>query len=465
MATRKNKTTAYLDRRWHEQLKKVGSLEITSVDDTPDIIVDRVNRTIEIHTHAQPHHAKSALLPIRAKRKEARLQKLKRYISKHEKNEFIRSFYLRKITAEASHAKIWHIKASSRLSIEEKNERIHQAFDTIYPIPSEKTRETFINEFIAFVTYLKEHDLYNVRTVEHIEKLTEHAFYHVPKARVEVDFTPIVDAYEKGKGSIPDESKEYNARQVKAFFQKFLTALDIAKNAHVRIKDKYLFSVNPQTRSIRIPRLVKITRKRLTQITAHEVMVHFYRAILGRMNRDEQGRKLRLLQVGCQTNLATEEGLASYFEQNIFYDSTKYDIFNLFHFYLRIIAVHLALCSEPFDVYEKLDLLCHLQAAILGQDAADANKNRDLLIIRVYKGFIRPQQGCANGKIAQYLIGNRQIWEFIENGGKISNMFVGKVRIEELSAVQELGFSIPDSILGSETFPRTEILRMINRNL
>ncbi len=463
MDVKKVKKVQFLDRVWYEQLRKIGSLESGNfAEKKQDLVLDHVNHQVHLtHGHKSDIKVKEGV----RKRVKSKLRSLRRFeqnILKHEKNSLIRSTYLNQVTAGISFAQISKIKLNTTISNTEKNNKIHQAISKIYKLPSIEENTMFINELIFFLKYFKEKGLIG----KEFDVILSHDFYKISVQSLEIDTKYLVEScisFDKNISSVSE--KKYNAREVKEVFKKVVMNMGIAKYSRIKIRDRHLFSVHPGSRSVSIPKNIQIDSKRLSQIISHEIIVHLYRTILGRINTTSQGKKLKLLQMGTPAYLATEEGLASYFEQNVLYDSSKYDIMNLFNFYLRTITVHLALNFEPYEVYEKLDLLCRAQASIQDRDQFYASDARDLLMVRAYRGFVSPQKGCVNAKIGQYLSGNRMIWNFVENGGNINNLFAGKVSLNDLEELKNLGFIVPDELFGSKEFPRKKLLAIINSSM
>lgn len=462
MVTSKGKKhTVYLDRKWHLLCKTIGSLDFGDKTDNAKVIIDHINKTLTIKREKAKASSKKDLRRKRKKIKnrESRLQKLILNLKKHEKNSFIRSYYLKKIDTELIYSRIVRIKASQRLSEEEKNKKIHEFFSSIFPLPSEEERSQFILEFIAFLRFLKDSNKMPKSDLNEYFPLYDPDFYGIEGEVPVIDFSRSYTDFKTYRNH--DLEITYSAKEIEVIFRKVLSNLNIHKKIQIKIRPTRLFSVSTATKTITIPKRVYITQNRLKKLIFHEIFVHLYRSVLGYENQNNQNKKLQLLQTGLVTNLAVEEGIATFFEQNALYDSTKYDLFALYNFYMRLITVHFALTFEPYEWFHKLDLLCRVQSHIFEQSETEAEKNRDMLIIRAHKGLISPQKGCVNGRIAQYLMGNRMIWEFTEEGGQINHLFAGKIGMDDLSMIPKLGFSIPDTLLGERDFPREKILQII----
>jgi hypothetical protein len=106
--------------------------------------------------------------------------------------------------------------------------------------------------------------------------------------------------------------------------------------------------------------------------------------------------------------------------------------------------------------------LHRLYARIFNKTESYAAEIRDSIILRLYRGYDSPCKGCVNGRIAHYLYGNRQIWDFVAKGGNINNLFIGKCKLDHLEGIKELGFNLPEEMLGSKDIPREKLLKYIS---
>jgi hypothetical protein len=460
----KSVSSRLLDRTWNNQLFHLRSTEIGGLESTREVIIDAENRQVKFHSSMHEKIQKSGLLYTQARVKERNLQRLKTKIKRTEKKSFVKEKYFKKIDAEIAFIKVIKAKTSQRTSTEEKNELIHTALASVYPIPSDTEMQRFILEFLSFISYLKENHELNIDSFGDLELLLKPEFYGVTG---EIPTLSFANEIEKFKSILLMEAddKPLTAVTVKRICKRVVSHYGIEKSVKVRIKNKAFFSVHPAKAMLTVPRSISITKTRLKQIIFHEIGVHLYRAVLGRKNLNRKNQRLRLLQSGSQTNLALEEGIATYFEQNSFYDSSKYDIPSTYNFYLRMIAVQLALVFEPYEVFEKLTRLEALCGVLFNVSESKQRKNVLHLIMRVYRGFMQPQKGCVNAKVAQYLVGNRMIWNFIENGGNIHNLFAGKIIIEDIELLRGMGFTIPEEYLGSKGFPREKISQIIEKSI
>jgi hypothetical protein len=457
------KKTKILDQNWQKQIRKINKILLTiEKDPSPELVVDHNNKTLEIHTKRFSHiDKKKRGIHKKVKKKFAELEKLQKKIEKHEKVKLIRNYYINLINDLKLNLHLYKAKTSSSYTESERNHKTSEIYSSLYPIPHVSHREVFINEFIDFLKFLKVKELFEVDKLSFIEEICSYDFYNITQREIEADFDKITDAYVQfTKNSALEREKSYSAKTIKKVFKAFLGKISISQDIKVKIKNKYLFAVDSS--NVYIPAKANHNKIRITKLIAHEILVHAYRSILGNKNRNANKEKLFLLKIGNSLNTPIEEGLGSYFEQNIFYQSAKYDIYSLFNFYLRTIAVHLALDHEPYQVYEKLDKLCSVYTQIFNLSEKSKNITRDILLLRIYRGFKKPEKGCVNGRVAQYLLGNRMIWEFVENGGNLFNLFAGKIQINQIEEFRKLGFNIPEEFLGHKEFPREYILKLVD---
>jgi hypothetical protein len=450
----------YLDREWFTQLKDLNSTyQVDNEVDAVEIFFTAKQQLIFKYAGNAKRNNEKLFNTGKVRFKHLKVQVLNR-----EKNPFIRKYYVDKINESLYKLEANHIKNLPIKNSNESNLKLFEIHQKLYPLPPQKMIDLFINEFISFVAYANKAKLLPSAELKQFSTLKTQTFYKIKKNALTLDFGVSVKAHKsfEKKYEKDIEEREFKHHKIQRIFVKFLNELEIEKYK-VAIKSKNVFSANALKKTITIPENANLNYKRLVEIIFHEICVHVLRSHLGSLNINEKEKQLKLLTVGRSQNLYVEEGIASYFEQNAFFESNKHDIISLMDFYIRLISVHLALNFEPFEVYEKLDLLTKFYAAMHKKDEEFANKKREILVKRLYRDYKVPQKGVANTKIAQYLYGNRMIWEFLENGGKIQNLFAGKISFEDLEQIRRLGMQIPDEILGQKDFPRQYIHDLIQK--
>lgn len=468
MSSKSQQQFKYLDREWFRRYVTLTKIRITYDRSIPKLEIDDKNRTIVFYnTLSKTTERKNRRIFFRIYRsKISGVRKLQREVKK-EKNNLIRNYYLGKLESlrlEILAEKTWQ---NQSLSLEEKNLKIFKRLSNGSRLPTPAETEIFISEFIEFVKYTFEKDLVPKSQQKIFKSLIDENFYSFKYKLQDIDFDPYLKNYRASlKSTEESEVEKFNADKVKSIITRFISELGITENIKIATRSEtFLFSIAPDKRRITIPANIVVTKKRLYEIITHEVCVHLYRSILGIRNTSQKNKKLYLLRIKAANGTSTEEGIATYFEQNLFFDSGKQDVFKLLPFYLRYIAVHLAQNFEPYEVYEKLLVLCLFQEKISPVTETGHEKYAKNLIKRIYRGIPFPQKGICNPKISQYLRGNRKIWEFVESGGNIFNLFAGKIRTEDIDDVRKLGFNVPEYFISPESDPRELITKMIEKSI
>jgi uncharacterized protein (TIGR02421 family) len=153
----------------------------------------------------------------------------------------------------------------------------------------------------------------------------------------------------------------------------------------------------------------------LKRLIVHEVGTHIARA--------ENGKKQRylLFSYGFPNYLETEEGLAVYNEKINKLLSNS----NLKHYAGRVIATNLALENSFSIVYNEL----------LQYFDKDMAWN---LALRAKRGLADTSKKGGFTKDHLYLKGKYIVEDFIENGGNVKDLYVGKIGIEHVALMKDI---------------------------
>jgi uncharacterized protein (TIGR02421 family) len=172
--------------------------------------------------------------------------------------------------------------------------------------------------------------------------------------------------------------------------------------------------VNPGERKIFLNRGSEFFETDKKKLIAHEIWGHVYRS----ENGDNQ--PIKILRLGLNGYLQTEEGLSGYLEslcgfKNDLSTSSK-------HIVLSYLSRHMNF-GEVFEVarfYSKSD-----KAAFRS-------------VLRIKRGVKSFHSVGGFTKDVIYFRGKQKIASFIEEKGKLSDLFVGKIGIEHLPLIQKL---------------------------
>lgn len=216
--------------------------------------------------------------------------------------------------------------------------------------------------------------------------------------------------------------------EVKRIFQATLDRLEI-KDWTLQVdtdSTRNRFSVSPYSRTVHIPnqaqlllRPKKLTDVQTQALAEHEIGVHARRVYEGSQSQ------LRLLQVGLDSYLPGEEGLAGYVQQQI-------EGADEFYGFDRYLAACLAIGMDGpkrdfravFSVMTDYYLLKYA-----GQDVADSAPIRAAwdVCVRIFRGTSGRTPGAIYTKDIVYLEGNIGIWHLISDKPDIfESLFFGK---------------------------------------
>ena len=186
------------------------------------------------------------------------------------------------------------------------------------------------------------------------------------------------------------------------------------------------FSVNPATLTISIPSYEQLLARpklptdiHIQALAEHEVGVHVRRAYEAR-----QG-KLRLLEVGLDSYLQGEEGVASYAQQQI-EGADEYYGFD------RYLASSLAvgIDGEPRDFRAVFSLMTDYYTLCLKKnDEIDSAPFRAAwdVCVRIFRGTTGQTAGCIFTKDIVYMEGNIGIWNLLSEKPQVfESLFLGK---------------------------------------
>jgi uncharacterized protein (TIGR02421 family) len=182
-------------------------------------------------------------------------------------------------------------------------------------------------------------------------------------------------------------------------------ALDMVVGARFNLSKRVLY----------INKNRKFSDDDLKRLIVHEIGTHIARAENGKK------QKYAIFSYGLPNYLETEEGLAVYNEKiNNLLTNT-----NLKHYAGRVIAVDLALENSFSVTYN--ELLQYFNKEFAWN-----------LALRAKRGLIDTSKKGGFTKDYVYLKGYYMIKDFVEKGGNVKDLYVGKIGIEHLPIIKEL---------------------------
>lgn len=228
---------------------------------------------------------------------------------------------------------------------------------------------------------------------------------------------------------IPPPSEEqsylYNQNEVKNEFEKALNKYGlndwkvkikeglvadcvVGKNNHLFIKDGAIF-----------------TKKRIKALIVHEIETHILTA--------ENGKKqpYEIFNRGTAGYLETQEGMAMYNVEQQRGEPFEKNAKALGH----VVCIYEALNSSFSEVFKILTKI--------GMDKEKAFRS----CLKAKRGFYDTSRKGAFTKDYIYYKGYHSIKEFIEEGGALEDLYIGKINLRDLEKIKELPGIVPPQIL------------------
>ena len=226
---------------------------------------------------------------------------------------------------------------------------------------------------------------------------------------------------------IPDESEELDIKKTTEVLEEFLKT---KKLEHWKIKileDSVAEIQVTKKNTILLKKGATFKENRLKALLAHEIGTHVFRFENGKL------QPLRILERGTANYLETEEGLAIYNQNQLGINLGE----KARTPELLIIAIYMA------DKMSFRDLFQFLKST----HSAD-NETAWKLCIKSKRGLTNSENKTAFTKDLVYFSGKQKVEKFIKKEGKMSDLYVGKIHIEDLPLIQQIeGLKPPKFLL------------------
>lgn len=211
-------------------------------------------------------------------------------------------------------------------------------------------------------------------------------------------------------------SAEQAMREFQDFFKK--NGLTMWK---VKIKDEMVSDcMVGKKEAFFVRKDAKFSLSRLRMVIAHEIETHIYTA--------ENGKKqpYKIFQRGTGGYLTTQEGLAIYNQEKVV------DVVTDKHFWnaTLVVLTEVAKNGSFRDVFDK---------------ALELGYNRDRsfhFAMKLKRGFEDAGIPGAFTKDLSYFVGKKMIEKFVEKGGDLRRLYIGKIDLPSLAEIEEFDFLI-----------------------
>ncbi len=222
-----------------------------------------------------------------------------------------------------------------------------------------------------------------------------------------------------------EKKLEYNAEQAKLKFEEAFKKYHL-HDWKVVLKEKMVADcVAGKTNRLFIKSDSNFSEERIKSLIVHEIETHILTAENGKFQPYDIFRK------GLANYLITQEGMAMYnVEQQMqipFYQNTR----ALTH----VIAIDKAMNTSFAETFH------YLQSLNIPKEQAFRS------CIKAKRGFSDTSKKGAFTKDYIYFKGYKQVKEFVQNGGDIRDLYVGKINISDLETVKKIPEIKPPHIL------------------
>jgi len=225
---------------------------------------------------------------------------------------------------------------------------------------------------------------------------------------------------------IPDQSPEIDTKKAVEILKEFLQGHNLG-HWQIKILDDSVADIQVTKRdSILVKEGAKFRMNRLQALLVHEIGTHVFRYENGKI------QPLRILERGTAHYLRTEEGLAIWNQNQL--GLTLGDKF-LTPAY-QIVTLYMAQKMGFHDLYHYLKSTFNLVDELAWK-----------LCLKAKRGYEDSSAVGAFTKDSVYFMGIREIERFVNKGGDIADLYVGKISVPDLPLVQKIEGLRPAKLL------------------
>ncbi|MCF7918046.1 DUF1704 domain-containing protein [Candidatus Gracilibacteria bacterium] len=219
------------------------------------------------------------------------------------------------------------------------------------------------------------------------------------------------------QSDVPDESKELELKEAKNIIHDFLKT---HKLSHWKLKEvqETVSDIQVTKRNlILLKKGATFRENRLKALLVHEIGTHVFRFENGKM------QSLRIFERGTAGYLKTEEGLAIWNQNKIGLTLGEKFLKPAY----QVVAIHMAKKMSFCDLFHFL------------KDTYDLNDELAWRVcVKAKRGFRDTADVGAFSKDQIYFTGHKEIEKFVEKGGEISDLYIGKIKIEDLKLLKDV---------------------------
>lgn len=253
-------------------------------------------------------------------------------------------------------------------------------------------------------------------------KISEKLFGRPTREDVEKAKETVKAIIEKGAKK---DREIYNSEEAKERFEKVFKEYGL-KNWRVKTKENMVADcVAGKNNRLFVNKDAKFSRERIESLIVHEIETHIITAENGKMQPYE------LFNRGLADYLITQEGLAVYNvekQRRIPFEMGE-------NAHVHVVAIDKALESSFIETFDTL------------VDLGIAEEQAFRSALKAKRGFSDTSKKGAFTKDYIYYKGYHQIKEFVEDGGDIKNLYIGKLNIRDLEEAKKINGLIKPRLL------------------
>ncbi len=255
-------------------------------------------------------------------------------------------------------------------------------------------------------------DLIEARETDHFSQASEVLFGKVTQSL----YREAVDFIKKHAKILADTSLVVDAKGAAAVVENFCKKNKLGHWTVSIINDSVADMQVSKKGKVLIRKDATFTENRLTALLVHEIGTHVFRFENGKR------QKFRLFERGTAGYLETEEGLAIYNQNQLGLPLGEKFLTPA----LLVVAIFLAKKMGFRELFE-----------ILQQTYSLSDEVAWKLCVKAKRGTADQSKPGSFTKDLAYFKGERAIEKFVENGGDIQSLYIGKVTIADLKALKK----------------------------
>lgn len=245
------------------------------------------------------------------------------------------------------------------------------------------------------------------------------------------------------------EGEKIEAEEIANYFRAAILAYNFEFGVSV-VEGRDTIAVSYTSNEVKVPTNREVFFSKLQKLVAHEIETHVLRKMSSRDHKakgKEFGKKgrLKLLKEDTMPGyIETEEGLAIYNQQVI--TGRKPSEPDDLTYVIRTLGICLAKERNFRDTYE--ELIEVIQPIFEHGDASDpeleAQEMAWVTCLRIFRGISDTSKaGNYDPYMWRYMKGNLAVWDFVDSGGDIAKLYIGKIGIDHIQDLYEMGITEP----------------------